>query len=212
MEAREEKIWEWNCGHTYMDVGDFTQLSRDILEEEMTAKEHQNGICQRKDDLQHQISSTKGLFSVYFLHSGFTDVCIEKNYKCIGNHCKRKHFAIIVDDFNAQLVPDDDCWNWLRNKTNVTSGWHNGWWFKTMRRQMQHSQKCPQNEAACRFTRGKDKQLDYVLFDKRSIRYYTRRPDQGHDSLRDWSQTACCTFSIVARKKKERRTEQQISE
>ena len=113
------------------------------------------------------------LASVYFSHAGYTEVHIEKMYKCIENHCNKKHTAIIADDFNAQLGPGDD------SESDYVGPNKRGIWMKQGLMIQNYVvpkttfKNVSEEQTAFRSASGKDKQLDDVLSDKRSRRYCT---------------------------------------
>ena len=120
------------------------------------------------------------LATVYFLLSGYTDVHIEKMYKCIKNHCNKKHTTIIAGAFNAQLGLGIDSERDYVGEHTTGQANKRGIWMKQWLMIQNYValnttfKRVPEKQATFRSASVKHKQLDYVvLIDKRSRRYCT---------------------------------------
>ena len=109
------------------------------------------------------------LTSVYFPHSGYADMDIEKMYKNIETHCSiKKHIRIIADDSNALLGrgKDSEC-DHVGQQATVRFN-KRGIWMKQWLVTQDHValittfKQTSENNTPYRSTSGKEKQLDYV--------------------------------------------------
>ena len=144
------------------------------------------------------------LTSVYFRHSGYADHHIEKMYKTIEKHtanCKR--YIPIGRDFNAELghCHGTGCTSvgkYTLNESNKRGDWLKSWlMFKDYTALNTMYRKTPQKQTTFVSPKGNEKQIDYILTERRYLRYHK---DAGaNDMIHMGSDHRCVmvTFTIT---------------
>ena len=145
------------------------------------------------------------LMSVYFRHSGYADHHIDKMYKTIEKHtanCKR-YIPIVGRDFNAELghCHGTGCTSvgkYTLNESNKRGDWLKSWlMFKDYTALNTMYRKTLQKQTNFISPKGNEKQIDYILTERRYLRYHK---DAGaNDMIHMGSDHRCVmvTFTIT---------------
>ena len=103
---------------------------------------------------------------------------MKKGYKSIEKYTRcRRHIRIVVGDFNAELGPRIGLERfslgpYTLNESNNRGDWMMQWlMIPELSRAQHHAQQMPDKQTTFRSPKATDKQLDYVLIDRKSLRY-----------------------------------------
>ena len=127
------------------------------------------------------------LMSVYFHHSGYADHHVERAYNSIEKITKStKNMQIVGGDFNAELGPGMTQWLMLQKFVALN----------TMYR------KTPEKQVTYRTPTGAEKQLDYILVNRKYLR--CSKAAEANDMIHMGSdhRSVMAQFVIPAPKKK----------
>ena len=117
------------------------------------------------------------LMSVYMPHSGYADHHVENAYNMIEKVIKpTRHMLIIGGDFNAELGPGigterRSVGEQTLNEANKRGDWMKQWLMtqKLVALNTMYG-KTPTNQATYRTPKGAEKQLDYILVNRKYLR------------------------------------------
>ena len=105
------------------------------------------------------------LMSLYFHHSGYADRHVEKMYRANEEHTNssKKRLQIVGGDFNAKLVPGYGVERTSVGSHTLNVGNKRGDWVKHW--------LMMENKTVYRSPEGTEKQIDYILFKRRHLKY-----------------------------------------
>ena len=167
-------------------------------------------ICERAISTSITVNKQQILMmNVYFTHSVSADHHVGNIYRSIETHTKTKakNMKIVGGDFNAELGPGDGIERvsvgpHTRKEGNKRGDWMKQWLMiqnstavNTMYR------KTPEKQAIYRTPKGTEKQLDYILLDKKHM--YCTRDAEANDMIHMGSdhRSVMAQFEITAPKK-----------
>ena len=146
------------------------------------------------------------LMSVCLFHSGYADHHVERTYKTIIDTIKKEKCAkIIGGDINAELgsgegVELSAVGHYTLNKVNVRGEWMTHWLFENRLVALNTMyQKIPQKQVTYRSPKNDEKQLDYILVDRKHLNW--SKDAESVDILHMGSDHRCVTakFEITAK-------------
>ena len=155
-------------------------------------------ICERAISTSITVNKQHVLMmNVYFLHSGSADHHVGNIYRSIEKHTKTKakNMKIVGGDFNAELGPGDGIERVSVGPLTRSEGIQNSTAVNTMYR------KTPEKQAIYRTPKGTEKQLDYILLDKKHVS--CTRDAEANDMIHMGSdhRSVMAQFEITAPKK-----------
>ena len=192
-------------------VGEIHQQARGCDPAEQKWKNQINWVqCACERVVAMSISVNKQpivLMSVYMPHSGYPDHQVEKTYKTILKTIEKdKSMKIIGGDFNAELGPGEGIemsavGHYTLNKANCRGEWLTQWLLEnklvalnTMYR------KLPQKQVTYHTPKRVEKQLDYILTDKKH--YPWSRDAEANDTIHMGSDHRCVMAKFEIPKEK----------
>ena len=188
-----KEIWETQQGHIMVESGKFINKHGVAILLNRRWRNQINWVqcaCERVVALSISVNKQPlTLMSVYMPHSGYPDHHVEETYKTILSTIEKdKSMKIIGGDFNAELGPGEGIelssvgHNTL-NKANCRGEWMTQWLLEnnfvalnTMYR------KTPQKQITYLTPKKVEKQLDYILTDKKALFLEQRRGSQRHNT------------------------------
>ena len=210
---QNKEIWETQQGHIMVESGKFTNKHGVAVLLNKRWKNRINWVqCACERVVAMSISVNKHpvvLMSVYLPHSGYADHHVEKTYKTIIDTIKKEKCAkIIGGDFNAELGPGEGVelsavGHYTLNKVNARGEWMTQWLLENKLVAVNTMyQKIPQKQVTYRSPKNEEKQLDYVLLDKKNITW--SRDAESTDILHMGSDHRCvmAKFEITAKEVK----------
>ena len=210
---QNKEIWETQQGHIMVESGKFTNKHGVAILLNRRWKNRINWIqCACERVVATSITVNKHpvvLMSVYFHHSGYADHHVERTYKTIIDTIKKENCAkIIGGDFNGELGPGEGVelsavGHYTLNKVNARGEWMTQWLFENKLVAVNTMyQKIPQKQVTYRSPKNGEKQLDYVLRDKKHPTW--SRDAESTDILHMRSDHRCvmAKFEITAKEVK----------
>ena len=164
---QNKEIWETQQGHIRVESGKFTNKHGVAILLHRRWKNRINWIqCAIERVVAMSISVNRQplvLVSVCMPHSGYADHHVEKVHKTILKTIEKENCAkIIGGDFNAELGPGEGV------GANARGDWMTQWLLENRLVAVNTMyQKIPQKQVTYRSPKNDEKQLDYVLLDKK---------------------------------------------
>ena len=197
---QNKEIWETQQGHIMVESEKFTNKHGVAILLNKRWKNQINWVqCACERVVAMSISVNKQpivLMSVYMPHSGYPDHQVEKTYKTILKTVEKdKSMKIIGGDFNAELGPGEGIElsavvHYTLNTANCRGEWLTQWLIEnklvavnTMCR------KLPQKQVTYHTPKRVEKQLDYILTDKKH--YSWSRDAEANDTIHMGSDHRC---------------------
>ena len=209
----EEEIWESKQGHIIMCAGKFENKHGVAIVVNKKWKHKinwTNNISERAIATSVTVKTQRiTLVSVYMPHSGYADHHVEKAYNMIEKVIKpTRHMLIIGGDFNAELGPGigterRSVGQQTLNEANKRGDWMKQWLMtqklvalNTMYR------KTPTNQATFRTPKGAEKQLDYILVNRKYLRWSKDAEANNMIHMESDHRSVMAQVVIPAKKKK----------
>ena len=210
---QNKEIWETQQGHIMVESGKFTNKHGVAIMLNKRWKNRINWIqCVCERVVAMSISVNKHpvvLMSVYLPHSGYADHHVEKTYKTIIDTIKKEKCAkIIGGDFNDELGPGEGVelsavGHYTVNKVNVRGEWMTQWLLENrLVALITMYLKVPQKQVTYRSPKNDEKQLDYILVDRKHLNW--SKDAESTDILHMGSDHRCvmAKFEITAKEAK----------
>ena len=210
---QSKEIWETQQGHIMVESGKFSNKHGVAILLNRRWKNCINWIqcaCERVVATSTTVNKHRVvLMSVYLPHSGYADHHVERTYKTIIDTIKKDKCAkIIGGDFNAELGPGEGVelsavGHYTLNKVNARGEWMTQWLLENKLVAVNKMyQKIPQKQVTYRSPKNDEKQLDYVLLDKKHPTW--SRDAESTDILHMGSDHRCvmAKFEITAKEVK----------
>ena len=212
-----KEIWESHQGHIIMESGKFENKHGVAIIVNSRWRQRINWFeCISERVIAASISVNRhpiSLISAYMPHSGYPDHQVEKTYgafrRVIGTD---KNMNIIGGDFNAELGPGDgvektSVGHYTLNKANRRGEWMAQWLLEMNPVALNTVlQKKPQKQVTYRTPKGNEKQLDYILSDKKH--YCWSRDAEANDVIHMGSDHRCVMAKLVTPPKVKKRPDQ----
>ena len=175
---QSKEIWETQQGHIMVESGKFTNKHGVAIVLNRRWKNQINWIqCACECVVAVSISVNRQplvLMSVYLPHSGYADHHVEKVFKTIlKKNVKERCAKIIGVDINAALGPGEGVelsavGHCTLNKANCRGEWMTQWLLESSLVALNTRYKeVPQKQVTYRSPKNVEKQLDYILMDKK---------------------------------------------
>ena len=210
---QSKEIWETQQGHIMVESGKFTNKHGVSIQLNRRWHNRINWIqCACERVVAMSISVNKQplvLMRVYMPHSGCADHHVEKIYSTIiGTMGKEKCAKIIGGDFNAELGPGEGVelsavGHCTLNKANTRGDWMTQWLLENKLVALNTMyKKVPQKQVTYRSPKNDEKQLDYILLDRKHQSW--SRDAESTDILHMGSDHRCvmAKFEIAAKEVK----------
>ena len=218
-----KEIWETQQGHIMVESGKFINKHGVAILLNRRWKNKINWVqcvCERVVALSISVNKQPiTLMSVYMPHSGYPDHHVEKTYKTILTTIgKEKNMKIIGGDFNAELGPGEgielsSVGHYTLNKASCRGEWMTQWLLDNSFVALNTMyKKVPQKQLTYHTPKKIEKQLDYILIDKKH--YSWSRDAEANDTIHMGSDHRCvmAKFEILTDKSKSRHTKAPRSE
>ena len=178
----KEEIWETNRGHIIIFTEKFENQHgvAIVVNKKWKHKINWKGyISERAIATSITVNTQRiTLMSVYMPHSGYADHHVEKAYNMIEKIIKpTRHTLIIGGDFNAELGPGigierTSVGQHTLKEANKRGDWMKQW-LMTQKLVALNTmyKKTPAKQLTYRTPKGAEKQLDYILVNKKYLRW-----------------------------------------
>ena len=210
---QNKEVWETQQSHIMVESGKFTNKHGVAI---LLNRRWRNGIkwiqCACERVVAMSISVNKQplvLMRVYMPHSGYADHHVEKIFRTIIDTIKKEKCAkIIGGDFNAELGPGEGIelsaiGHYTLNKANCRGDWMTQWLLENRLVALNtRYKKVTQKQVTYRSPKNDEKQLDYILLDKKLLSW--SRDAESTDILHMGSDHRCviAKFEITAKEVK----------
>ena len=170
-----KEVWETEQGHVVIESGKFTNKHGVAIIMNSRWKNKINWVeCASERVVAASVSVNKQpitLISAYLPHSGYPDHQVERTYETIRRVIdKDRYMKIIGGDFNAERtgVEQTSVGHYTLNKANCRGEWMTQWLFeKNLVALNTMYKKIQQKQVTHHTPKGVEKQLDYILTDKK---------------------------------------------
>ena len=195
-----EEVWESHQGHIVMESGKFVNKHGVAIIVNSTWRNKINWVeCVSERVIAASISVNRHpitLISACMPHSGYPDHQVEKTYDAIRRVIGTdRNMKIIGGDFNAEQGPctgveQTSVGHYTLNKANCRGEWMAQWLLekKPVAPYTEHKRTL-KKQVAYRTPRGAEKQLDYILTDKKH--YCWSRDAEANDMIHMGSDRGC---------------------